>query len=420
MTGSAFSLIRFGQIQVIGSTCDIVSTNSQDSVLNRASVTVGGEVAGTLNSGTSSQRRLMFVIEALTVGGAEHLVVELANEFVLRGDVVHVVCLSAIGELADRLSPDVGLHLLNKRPGVDLSIPGRLRKLANRYSIDVVNSHLWTANLWARVALFRSGIPIVATEHNRDIWKRFHNRVIDRVLSHTTARLIAVSEDTASFYRDDVGVDGKLITVINNGVDTQLYASGNGQTLRSMLATPEEFLIGTVGRLAEAKNHIRLVEAAAILQKTGLAVRVVIAGEGPCREATESKIKELNVADCVTLLGERSDIPDLLAAFDVFVLSSDREGHPLSALEAQAAGTPVVLTNAGGSADAVSKSDQGFGGVLVEKDASALAQCLGELATQPETLAAMSSFARAHAAQYFDKKTMIDRYSSIFSLVKLT
>ncbi len=128
-----------------------------------------------------TRRRLMFVIEALTVGGAEQMVIDLANEFVKRGDVVHVVCLSALGELSSRLSPDVCLHVLNKKRGIDYKIPGRLRALARKHRIQVVNSHLWTANLWSRLALMRSGIPVVVTEHNRDsgnacitVWRTAH------------------------------------------------------------------------------------------------------------------------------------------------------------------------------------------------------------------------------------------------------
>ncbi|ASJ71038.1 glycosyltransferase [Granulosicoccus antarcticus] len=363
-------------------------------------------------------RRLMFVIEALTVGGAEHMVVDLANEFVKRGDVVHVVCLSSLGELSSRLSPDVFVHLLNKKRGIDYKIPGRLRALAKKHRVQVVNSHLWTANLWTRIALVRSGIPVVVTEHNRDVWKKLHNRIADRALSRVTAQLIAVSQDTANFYAEDVGVDGKLISVVNNGVDTSLYASGNGAALRSELAAPGEFLIGTVGRLATAKNHPRLVEAAAIMRDAGVSVRVVIVGEGPQRDTTEACIADLNIGDRVTLLGERSDVPDLLAAFDVFVLSSDREGHPLSALEAQAAGTPVVLTDAGGSADAVSRNEHGVGGLLVEKSAEALAECLSALAVDPQRLQEMSAFAQSHASHHFDKTLMIDRYSEIFDKVK--
>lgn len=365
-----------------------------------------------------TRRRLMFVIEALTVGGAEQMVVDLANEFVERGDSVHVVCLSALGELTPRLSPDVTLHLLNKKRGVDYRIPGRLRALVLKHRIQVVNSHLWTANLWTRLALVKSGIPVVVTEHNRDVWKRLHNRIVDRALSRVTARMIAVSQDTANFYSRDVGIDEALISVVNNGVNTSVYANGNGRELRRNLASPEEFLIGSVGRLAKAKNHPRLVEAAAILRDAGIPIRVVIVGEGPERQATEDRIAALDLGDAVTLLGERDDVPDLLAAFDVFVLSSDREGHPLSALEAQAAGTPAVLTDAGGSADAVSRDENGAGGILVEKTPEALASCLAELAVDPARLAQMSAFAQNHAARYFDKSLMIDRYSDIFDKVQ--
>ncbi len=366
---------------------------------------------------TSARRRLVFVIEALTVGGAERMVVDLANEFVARGDLVSVICLTSKGELAASLVADVSVFLLNKKPGADIGVIKRLRDLVLEQNATVVNSHLWTANLWTRLALIRSGIPVVVTEHNRDVWKRGHNKFIDRALSHVTARLIAVSEDTADFYRQDVGVNKRLVTVVNNGVDTTRYAAGKGDSLKAQLASHNELLIGTVGRMAAQKNHPRLVHAAAILKAQGLPVRVVIAGDGPERAHTEASVAEHDVADCVTLLGERSDIPDLLAALDIFVLSSDREGHPLSALEAQSAGTPVVLTNAGGSADAIARSSGHCGGLLVEKTAEAIAAAIAELADDRSRLHAMARFASTHAAAHFDKQTMIDRYSEIFDSV---
>jgi glycosyltransferase involved in cell wall biosynthesis len=380
------------------------------------------DVQSGLESGYSGngQRRLMFVIEALTVGGAEQMVVDLANEFAQRGDYVHVVCLTELGDLAVSLSPNINVSLFNKRRGVDLRVVKMLRALILEHNIHVVNSHLWTANLWTRIALYRSGIPVVVTEHNRDVWKKAHNRLIDRILSYATAKLIAVSEDTANYYKSVVGVRESLITVVNNGIDTARYASGSGARLRETLADDGEFLVGSVGRLAIAKNHPRLVKAAHMLKQSGIPVQVVIAGEGPERSATEAAITQHGVSDCVKLMGARNDIPDLLAALDVFVLSSDREGHPLSALEAQAAGTPVVLTNAGGSADAISKSASGRGGMLVECNASAIAESLRYLATHPEELQAMAEFAKSHAARCFDKSSMINKYSAIFNAVRPT
>jgi len=276
-------------------------------------------------SGQVASRRLMFIIEALTVGGAERMVIDIANALAARGDDVHVVCLTAPGDLSNGLDASVHFHVLDKKPGIDISIVGKIRRLVTSLKIDVVNTHLWTANTWTRFALSRSGIPVVVTEHNRDIWKKAHHRAIDRMLSHAMCRLIAVSEDTASFY-----------------------------------------------------------------------------------------IAQQQAEHFVSLLGTRSDIPDLLAALDVFVLSSDREGHPLSALESQAAGTPVVLTDAGGSADAVSRDGDACGGVLVQRTSTALAEALRELLQDPNRLVDMAAFARRHASDCFDKSTMVDQYSAIF------
>ena len=365
-------------------------------------------------SGQVASRRLMFIIEALTVGGAERMVIDIANALAARGDDVHVVCLTTPGDLSNGLDASVHFHVLDKKPGIDISIVGKIRRLVTSLKIDVVNTHLWTANTWTRFALSRSGIPVVVTEHNRDIWKKAHHRAIDRVLSHAMCRLVAVSEDTASFYRSDVGVASSKVCVVNNGVDTVYFAGGNGASLREALAASHEVLIGTVGRLAEAKNHKRLIDAAVLLREWDFPIKVVIAGDGPLKAELYDYIAQQQAEHFVSLLGTRSDIPDLLAALDVFVLSSDREGHPLSALESQAAGTPVVLTDAGGSADAVSRDGDACGGVLVQRTSTALAEALRELLQDPNRLVDMAAFARRHASDCFDKSTMVDQYSAIF------
>ena len=104
----------------------------------------------------------------------------------------------------------------------------------------------------------------------------------------------------------------------------------------------------------------------------------------------------------------------MLAALDLFVLSSDREGHPLTALEAQAAGTPVVLTDAGGSADAIAQSGSQLGGLLVEKDSVALADGIAGLVGDLSKLSDMSEFAQLYALEHFDLQHMVDQYEQLF------
>jgi len=363
----------------------------------------------------ANNKTIVFCIEALTVGGAEQMLVAMANQFIARTWQVHMVCLTKEGELAENLHDDVHLHVLNKKPGVDMQLPRRLRALVQGINPTAVNSHLWTANLWTRLSLLRTGIPVVVTEHSRDTWKPAHYKILDRLLAKSTNMLVAVSNDTADFYKQDVGIANSLVCVINNGVDTKRYAAGIGTALQAQWAPNNEILIGTVGRMVSAKNHIRLLEMVAILKHQLDNFKVVLVGDGELKESIEAAVKDKQLEKHVILAGARSDIPDVLAAFDIFVLSSDREGHPLTALEAQAAGTPVVLTTAGGSADAIASKNSQYGGILVEKDAQALASAVTKMLSDPDLLKAMSTFAQSHALAHFDMQHMVDQYEQLFT-----
>lgn len=360
--------------------------------------------------------RLVLCIEALTVGGAEQMLVAMANSFVARGVEVHLICLAHAGELASRLDPEVTIHVLDKKPGVDLALIPRLRACIHEISPAAINSHLWVANLWTRLALFGSRFDVVVTEHSRDTWKPAHYRFLDRLLARRTRCLIAVSQDTAAFYRDQIGVVGCPIKVINNGVDTRRYAAGEGSALRSQWVGNARYLIGTVGRLVSAKNHRRLLDMFRLVLDAGLDARLVIVGDGEQRSQLQVHVTELDLEAHVTLAGARGDVPDVLAALDLFVLSSDREGHPLTALESQAAGTPVVLTDAGGSADAIAVDGEHHGGLLVAKDARVLAGAVVSLLGDDELRLAMGKFAQTHALLHFDRQQMVDSYEAVFNL----
>jgi len=340
-------------------------------------------------------KRVALCIEALSVGGAEQMLVALANAFVERGHEVHMVCLTEAGELAPRLDSNVQLHVLHKKPGLDLALLPRLRACINHIDPYAINSHLWVANLWVRLALLGTDHPVVVTEHSRDSWKPFHYRLLDRWLARRTRELVAVSHDSAAFYKDQVGVTACQISVINNGVETARYAAGDGTALRY--------------QWIKDAQHLMLRH----LLDRGLDVRLLIVGEGELRHELEEQCMELELGSNVILAGGRSDIPDVLSALDVFILSSDREGHPLTALESQAAGTPVVLTNAGGSADAIADDGSQKGGVLVECDAKALADAVAELLADEQRRSDMAGFAKRYALSHFDRSRMVENYEAV-------
>jgi len=370
-------------------------------------------------------KRVVFVIEALTVGGAEHMLVAMANRMQKLGWDCSVVCLTMAGELAENLGDGINLQVLDKKPGTDFSLPGRLRKCIKSIDPVAVNCHLWTANTWTRLSLIKSGYRVIATEHSRDTWKGPHYRFIDRLLSHAMFRMVAVSGDTADFYKTEIGIAEKLVTVINNGIDTEKFRTADGSKVRAELATENEVLVGTVGRMISAKNHPRLVQAIALLRNEYPDLRLVFVGDGPERKPLEAAIEEAGIADITTLTGTRHDVPQIFKALDIFVLSSDREGHPLTALEAQAAGTPVVLTNAGGSSDAIVRLEQlsdesnesrpQAAGLLVEKSTESLADGIRALLDDKEQLQAMAKLGLEEAQRQFDEDVMVDKYIALFT-----
>ena len=371
---------------------------------------------------------IAFTIEELTVGGAERMVLAMANEFARQGWQVHMVCLRQAGILADELDARIELHVLDKKPGLDVSLVGKLRRCIRQINPMAVNSHLWVGNTWTRIALFFSATPVVATEHSRDDWKPAYYRWIDRLLSRRTAALVCVSSDTAEFYRNTIGLADSLVSVINNGVDTALYANGNGGALRSQwlhdtlgqsdATVNAPVVIGTVGRIVSAKNHRRMMDALSMLVNDAAladhSLCLVVVGDGEDRPVIEQYVLDKSLQNHVVFTGSRHDIPDVLAAFDIFVLSSDREGHPLTALEAQAAGAPVVLTNAGGSREAVARRGDAVGGVLVDKSAEALAEAMRDMILDPALRQSRANFAREYALAHFDKARMIERYAELF------
>lgn len=364
----------------------------------------------------SSPATLWLVIEALTVGGAERVVVSLANRLDRERWQPHVVCLREAGALASELV-DVPLHVLDKRPGLDHQLIRKLRSLAAEHPPAVVNSHLWTANVWSCLAL-RHRVPVIPTQHNRDTWKPWHYRFIDRYLAWAIPAWVAVSEDAADFYCHSVALPAERMHVIRNGVDVDALSGGDRLATRKKLGLPEDALVvGTVGRLVPQKNVSRLLSAFARVRDAVPEARLLLVGDGPERDALERQARGNDTREAVCFVGERHDVPDCLAAMDLFCLASDREGHPLTALEAQAAGLPVVLTDVGGSSEALARDGATTGGVLVLPQDDVLAEALIRLLSDKVARRAHAEVARRVAHERFGLAPMVEAYDALFRSV---
>ena len=174
----------------------------------------------------------------------------------------------------------------------------------------------------------------------------------------------------------------------------------------------DDVLFACVARLKGVKNHRMLLDAFARMPAQNKRTRLLLLGEGPLQASLESYAQSAGIADRAHFLGLRDDVPDALAAADVFVLSSKWEGNPLSVMEAMAAGLPVVATRVGGIPELV---EHGVHGMLVPAgDAGAMSHALALLADSPDLRQAWSAAARRRAVESFDIERMVDNYESLY------
>ncbi|MGZ4317712.1 MAG: glycosyltransferase [Gaiellaceae bacterium] len=182
--------------------------------------------------------------------------------------------------------------------------------------------------------------------------------------------------------------------------------------IRQELGAEDAELIVTVGRQVHEKNQALLVDAVALLADRRPRLRAVLVGDGPLGGELRAQIRRLGLEERVTLAGERPDAVDVVAAADVFVLSSSTEALPLAVLEAMAVGRPVVATDVGGVRDAVQHERTGL--LVPPGDAPALAAAIERLLDDDQLSRRLGTHAREFAVSHCSVETMIDSYSKIY------
>jgi glycosyltransferase involved in cell wall biosynthesis len=172
-------------------------------------------------------------------------------------------------------------------------------------------------------------------------------------------------------------------------------------------------LIGIVGRIFPIKNHTLFLDAAAWIAARDSAARFVIVGDGVLRRSLENQARELGIGDQVLFTGWRSDLPRICADLNVLVVSSDNEGTPVSAIEAMAAGCPVVATRVGGLPDLI--EDQKTGRLVPSRDADALASAVLDLLQSPHTARELGRNAQEFVRQRFTVRRLLGDMDHLYS-----
>jgi glycosyltransferase involved in cell wall biosynthesis len=238
---------------------------------------------------------------------------------------------------------------------------------------------------------------------------------LNRLLTPITDAFIAVAPPHARYLIDIEAFPQDKVYVIPNGVDTQKFRpSTDAACLRQELGIAAESLIaGIVAALRPEKNHSLFLNAAAdVLRRLPTAMFLVV-GDGPERPRLERLARELGCASCVRFLGNRSDVPTILSALDVFVLTSLNEANPVSILEAMSCGRPVVATDVGSVRETV--RDGRTGRLVPPGDQALLVERIVELLTAPDYARELGRAGREAVVESWSLERMVAGYEGLIT-----
>lgn len=361
--------------------------------------------------------RLVHVIPTFRIAGLENVVVRLAGALREHADQL-VLTPDVDGPLRDRFPSGVRLRALREVGRSGRWNVFRMASVFREFRPDIVHSRNWSC-IDGVIGGALARVPVIVHgEHGRTaedpLGRNRKRRVVRRLLAPWVDRFVTVSEDLARWLVEDVRIAARKVVHIPNGVDTERFSpEGREQARRSLDVPYGATVFGCVGRLDPVKDHASLLRAFAAVGSGGAPVLLLLAGEGPMRAAIEAEIRRLGLDARVRLLGERSDVPDVLRALDVFLLPSVGEGMSNSILEAMAAGLPVIATRVGGNPQLV--RDGATGTLVAAGDPEGLAAAMRRYLGEPELRAAHGRAARLRSEAEFSLTRMVAAYSALYA-----
>jgi glycosyltransferase involved in cell wall biosynthesis len=306
-----------------------------------------------------SKINILHVIDKLRVGGAEKHVVRLANGLDKTRFNSIICCLEGEGPLLKELKGHT-TYVFQKKGGLDLNLMLKLRKVIKKEKIDIIHAHHVTQAEYSLVSSILGRTPVIITRHGmhninmKDVF-------ILKLLYPLASKLLFVSKAALKYYHKKEKVPLKKSLVLYNGICVDDYKNAKpDKIINEFNLKREDIKIGFVGRLFPAKDISCFLHMAKRVSSKINKPRFFIVGGGP----SEKKAKEIAYSfglDNIVFTGFRNDVPQIISAMDIVVLTSVTESCPFVLLETMSAGKPVVASNIGGVPEIIK---DGFNGLL--------------------------------------------------------
>jgi len=354
------------------------------------------------------------LIPTLDRSGAEKQMVLLAKGLPRDRFRVEVATLTRLGPFEAELNAAaVPVTAIGKHFKLDPIALHRLAGFLKARKFDVVQTWIFAANTYGRIAAWLAGVPVVVVaEMAVDLWKGRSEQFVDRRLATWCDRLVGNSQAVVDFYRR-LGVPTDRLAMIYSGTADDEPPIVDSRAIRLSFGFEAGApLVLFAGRLAEQKRVDDLLKALDLLQHVQPDVRTLIAGDGPLRDRLEETAQAYHLDGRVRFLGHRDDLPRLLAAADLIVLPSAYEGLPNVVLEAMRFRKPVIATAAPGTTEVVVDGQTGL--LVPIGNAPLMARAIRDIVRDPTLAHRLGDAGRACVEAHFRADTMVAKFAALY------
>lgn len=301
------------------------------------------------------EKKILYLTRSLEIGGLERVIVLLANHLDRERFIPYVCCISKAGALAPTLNPRIQLFIMGDAGRINIGGYRKISRLVKEHSIDLIHSHELAALLYGVPVAKLYHIPIIHTKHGyKPNQENKIIRLLEKLFSRAVTQYVCVSEELKPKIKNILKIREETLSVIYNGIESPNDIKSGPKSSNS------EIIIGSVGRLNEAKNYSLLVDSFNEIQKKYPHCRLEIVGGGECEENLNTLVERLSLSKKVTIHGFKLDVEKYIERFDIFVLPSIREGLPISLLEAISRRKICIVSNAGGNTEIIKDGINGF------------------------------------------------------------
>lgn len=359
---------------------------------------------------------ILYIVDGLRVGGAEKLIVTFAQELSHHPDTLTIVTLQRIvpAMLAAVEAAGAQVIPLHSKKLIDPFRFFRLWQLVRREHFAVIHTHLTAANILGGLVGRLTGTPVVTTLHSTRLSSQdhfYHGRLQDWVLSHLTTQVIGVGWEVAVTHQARLGLDNLLVLPNAVALPPPLPAAERDRLRAELVGDSTAVILIAIGRLRSHKGFLDLLTAFAEVHRACPQTRLLIAGQGPQEAELAAEITALGLDGKALLLGLRHDIPNLLAASDIYASATHWEGLPVSMLEAMAAGLPSVVTAVG---DVPQVMDETMGILLPPQQPEAFAQALRRMVETPAEWPCFGRAARQKVIDSYNADAWVEKQLALY------